>query len=209
MTYYKLSLIDFLLYLELLLVIVIIFKAFLIAPLIIAIGSAFSVVSYKLDALNLYFNIPFSILELIIIQILIHSNTLNSPILVKSLFWVGGILIFTINKLISQNSIYSLATKQHDFLLHYTARKYFKINKWLFFVGFFLVILLGYDLTNPITTVLFDFLTFLFRNKYIGWILPTIAWMLLAGSVSYSIYFLFNYRDLKRDFDQDFHSLIR
>jgi len=169
------------------------------------ITSIFDVISYKVDAINLYLNIPFTILEIVLIKILIDVNAPGSSDFIKILFYLGGLLIFVVNRLIHQKGVYELAIKENNFLLKYDARKYFKITRWLYPVIFIAIIFLGFDFANPVTSLLFTVLNWLYHLKYVGWLLPTLSFLLLNGSIIYSIFFLFNYRKLKRRFEEDFY----
>jgi len=205
MNYNQLNLFEFLLYLELLFVLITIINAFIITPLLMIITSIFDVISYKVDAINLYLNIPFTILEIVLIKILIDVNAPGSSDFIKILFYLGGLLIFVVNRLIHQKGVYELAIKENNFLLKYDARKYFKITRWLYPVIFIAIIFLGFDFANPVTSLLFTVLNWLYHLKYVGWLLPTLSFLLLNGSIIYSIFFLFNYRKLKRRFEEDFY----
>jgi len=205
MNYNQLNLFEFLLYLELLFVLITIINAFIITPLLMIITSIFDVISYKVDAINLYLNIPFTILEIVLIKILIDVNAPGSSDFINILFYLGGLLIFVVNRLIHQKGVYELAIKENNFLLKYDARKYFKITRWLYPVIFIAIIFLGFDFANPVTSLLFTVLNWLYHLKYVGWLLPTLSFLLLNGSIIYSIFFLFNYRKLKRRFEEDFY----
>lgn len=206
MIYNHLSLINFLLYLELLFVLIILFQSFIVPLPTILITSIFNVISYKTDTFILYLNIPFTIIEIISLKILIADNTSNFPFLFKSLFYIGGAVILTINHLIHRKDVYKLAIKENNFLLKYTAWKFFKLFNWLYPLTFLVAMFVSFDLTNPLSSWLFSVLTWLSHLKYIGGLLPTISFMLLLGTFSYAIFFLFGFRKLKRDFEAGFYN---
>jgi hypothetical protein len=178
----------------------------IIGPILILISSILKLSSYKTDAINLYLNIPWFIVEIVIIKILIDANISNHSVLVKILFYAGGISIFIINRLIHQKSVYELAIKENDFLLKYSARKYFNLTRWLYPTIFIIIMPLSISFANPITTSLFDLIKWLCNLKYIGWLLPLVSVGLLIGSFSYAVFFLLNYRKLKRHFDSDYYN---
>jgi hypothetical protein len=206
MTFNHLNLIEFLLYLELLFALITVMNSFIITPTLILITSILDLNSYKTDAINLYLNIPFVIIEIILIKILIDANTSNLSILVKTLYYIGGASIFIINQLIHKKSVYELAIKENNFLLKYDARKFFKLTRWLYPLLFFAIMPLSFDFTNSLTTMFFNILKWLFNLKYVGWLIPWLSYGLLIGSFSYAVFFLLHYRKLKREFDRDFYN---
>jgi len=206
MTHNHLNLLEFLLYLELLFALIMFVQAVIIPLPIGIVSSLFNIVSYKEDAFILYSNILFTIIEIGLIKILIAENSIGQSILYKIGFYLGGLFILIVNQLIHRKSVYELAIKENDFLLKYTSRKFFKLTNWLYPLIFIVIVFVPYDIKNPVSDGIFSLLNWLFHIKYIGASLPLVSGLLLLGSITYGIFFLFNFGKIKRAFDEDFYN---
>jgi hypothetical protein len=205
MTYNHLNFISFLLYVELLFALLIVIHSFLVPIPLTIVTSIFNIISYKTDAIVLYLNIPFTIIEIVSLKILIGNNTGNCSWLLKLAFIIGGMFILIINQLLHRKSVYELAIKENNYLLKYSAWRFFKLVKWLYPLVFVLSIVFNFDFSNPISNGLFFLMDKIYQIKYVGAFLPVFGGLLLVGSIWYAIIFLFTFRKLKRTFEADFY----
>lgn len=183
----KLNIFFFLVYVEIIILIFVVLRHVL--NMIVSIFTvSFNVIEYKANVISLITEIPALLLVILTVGRLAYINTVDNGLGIKILYFSTSALLILIYRILYQGDIYEIASKRDDYLLWYYGRKFFKITYWIYLI-FFLILISGLiNSDNIITTLCFNVVHWFLTIKYIGWLIPWAAGLMVIGSIKIALF---------------------
>jgi hypothetical protein len=149
---------------------------------------SFNVIEYKANVISLITEIPAMLLIILTVGRLAYINTLDNSLGIRILYFSTSALLIIIYRILYQGDIYEIANKRDDYLLWYYGRRFFKITYWIYLI-FFLILISGLvNNDNPIATLCFNIVHWFLTIKYIGWLIPWVAGLMVIGSIKIALF---------------------
>lgn len=183
----KLNVFFFLVYVEIIILIFVVLRHVL--NMIVSIFTvSFNVIEYKANVISLITEIPAMLLIILTVGRLAYINTVDNSLGIKILYFSTSALLILIYRILYQGDIYEIANKRDDYLLWYYGRRFFKITYWIYLI-FFLILISGLvNSDNFITTLCFNIVHWFLTIKYIGWLIPWVAGLMVIGSIKITLF---------------------
>lgn len=185
----NLNIFYFLVYIEIMLLVLGLLRT-IVTFFVGIILAIFNVRDDKQDMVALWTEIPLMFILLLTTTHLAFINTVDASLGLKILYYLSAAVILLVFRLLHQKDVYGLADKEGNILLEYYARKYFRITLWIFFILFLILIFGPFKTENPITSFCISSITWVLNIKFIGWLIPWFAGILLVGTLYMGFAFL-------------------
>ncbi len=183
----NLNILYFLVYVEIIILIFVVLRHVL--NMIVSIFTvSFNVIEYKANVISLITEAPAMLLIILTVGHLAYINTVDKNLGMKILYFSTSVLLILIYRILYQGDIYEIANKRNDYLLWYYGRKFFRITYWVYLL-FFLILIFGVvNSNNPVTDLCLSFINWALSIKFIGWIIPWIAGLMVIGSIKIALF---------------------
>jgi len=181
-----LKLFYFLVYVEMILLLFVIFRHLvgMIISLIIVISK---IDEWKGNIVMLFTEIPMIFFIILLSQHLVQINTSDSSFFTKLVYILSSGFLIMVFRLMYHGDVYEISNKRRDYLLYYHSKKFFKITYWIYFFYFIIMSLGVFDTNILIVNQSLELIYSILKIKYIGWLIPWFSIVLIIGSVRIGI----------------------